>query len=495
MIEERTAESEETKAPNAPPKALIVEDDENFRASLELLVRKEGFQTRAAGSLAEASGKLREVKPDVVLMDLTLPDGNGLDWLRDEKLAGDAEVIVITGSTSVDSAVAALRSGAADYLTKPIDRARLATALVNVARTRALKREVGSLRGELRELGRCGRMVGRSKAMLEVYDLIARVAATDATVLVSGESGTGKELVAETIHQKSARRQGLLLPINCGAVSPNLIESELFGHERGSFTGADRMRRGFFERANGGTLLLDEITEMPLELQVKLLRVLETGTVTRVGGTEPMPVDVRVIAATNRDAESAVRVGRLREDLFYRLNVFPIHLPALRERGDDIDLLAEHFLAELNRESGQSKRWTRGALDRLRSNPWTGNVRELRNVIHRAFILAGDDIGADALPLAGAAPAASAANGGASLQVTVGSSISEVERRLILATLEQLKGDKRKAADILGISLKTLYNRLNVYAAGKAAAEAVNRDRPPNEMRGGVARFVGDTPI
>ena len=240
-------------------------------------MQREGFVTRTAGSLAEARESLAAGTPDVFLVDLTLPDGDGLAWLRSEPAASTAEVIVITGSTSVDSAVDALHGGALDYLTKPIDRARLRSALVNVARTRALKEEVGSLRGELRELGRFGRMVGRSKPMLEVYDLVARVAPTDATVLITGESGTGKELVAETIHRCSARKDALLLPVNCGAVSPNLIESELFGHERGSFTGADRQRKGYFERANGGTLFLDEMTEMPIELQVKLLRVLETG--------------------------------------------------------------------------------------------------------------------------------------------------------------------------------------------------------------------------
>jgi two-component system, NtrC family, response regulator AtoC len=448
--------------------ALIIDDDENFRTSLDLLVQREGFATQTAGSLAEARLRLAAGTPDVVLVDLGLPDGDGLAWLRAEPGASTAEAIVITGSTSVDSAVDALRGGALDYLTKPVDRARLRSALVNVSRTRALKEEVGSLRGELRDLGRFGRMVGRSKPILEVYDLVARVAPTDATVLITGESGTGKELVAETLHRCSARKDGVLLPVNCGAVSPNLIESELFGHERGSFTGADRQRKGYFERASGGTLFLDEVTEMPIELQVKLLRVLETGTVVRVGGTEPIRVDVRVIAATNRDPAESVKAGRLREDLYYRLNVFPIELPPLRDRSGDIDLLAEHFLAQLNREAGTAKVWSRAALERLRSCSWPGNVRELRNVVQRAFILGDDEIQANVLPLAEEAPA-SESDDGQVLQVRVGTSIEKVEERLILATLALTDGDKKKAAEILCISLKTLYNRLNVYDAGRNA--------------------------
>ncbi len=442
--------------------ALIIEDDENFRRSLELLVQREGLVTRSAGTLAEARECLAAGTPDVFLVDLTLSDGDGLAWLRSEPAASTSEVIVITGSTSVDSAVDALRGGALDYLTKPVDRGRLRGALANVARTRALKAEVGSLRGELRDLGRFGRMVGRSKQILEVYDLVARVAPTNATVLIMGESGTGKELVAETLHRCSPRKNAILLPVNCGAVSPNLIESELFGHERGSFTGADRQRKGCFERATGGTLFLDEITEMPIELQVKLLRVLETETLVRVGGADPIRVNVRVVAATNCDPAEAVRAGKLREDLYYRLNVFPIALPPLRSRPGDIDLLAAHFLAEHNRESGTSKVWSRAALDRLRGNAWMGNVRELRNVVQRAYILGGDEISADLLPLADAA-APTAPQDDKVLQIRVGTSIDRVEQRLILATLEFTGGDKKKAAEILCISLKTLYNRLNVY--------------------------------
>jgi DNA-binding NtrC family response regulator len=286
------------------------------------------------------------------------------------------------------------------------------------------------------------------------------VAGTDASILISGETGTGKELVAETIHRLSRRSKKPFLAVNCGALSANLIESELFGHERGSFTGADRVHKGYFERADGGTLFLDEVTEA-VDIQVRLLRALETGAVTRVGGSEPIKVDVRIVAATSRRVEEAVADGKLREDLYYRLNVFPIHLPPLRERADDVELLAEKVLAELNLAEGAAKRFTRAALERLRRHSWPGIVRELQNVVRRAFILAEDDLGVESLPLAGAAEMAAA-----SLVTRVGTPIADMERRLILATLEQCGGDKKRAAEALKISLKTLYNRLNEYKAG-----------------------------
>jgi two-component system, NtrC family, response regulator HydG len=447
--------------------ALIVDDDTDFRGSMALLVEREGFIVREADSVSSARARLAEAPSDVVLADLSLPDGDGLDLMADETVSkAQTQFVVITGNASLDSAVDALRKGALDYLTKPVDRARLQSVLAHVSRGVALRAEVNSLRGELRQLGHFGPLIGRSKPMQEIYDLVARVAPTDASVLVMGESGTGKELVAQTIHSLSRRKAAPFIAINCGAISPNLIESELFGHERGSFTGADRRRRGFFEQADGGTLFLDEVTEMPAELQVKLLRVLESRAVTRVGSTESVPVDVRVISASNRDPKQAVEEGALREDLLYRLNVFPIHLPPLRERGDDIVLLAEHFLAAVNRRESSEKRWSEPALVRIREHAWPGNVRELRNAVERAAILADRLIQAEDLP-GGEVVAKPAAETGsdAVLRVPVGSSISEVERRLILSTLEQLHGDKKRAAEILGISLKTLYTRLAVYSA------------------------------
>jgi two-component system response regulator AtoC len=444
------------------PHALVVDDDVNFVLGLAEIVGREGFTASTANSMAEARAEIAKQMPDVVLADLQLPDGSGLDLLVDfQEQGATPDVIVITGHATVETAVHALRRGATDYLTKPVDFARIKAVLANLLRTRELKEEIGSLRTELRKLGRFGPLIGAAGTMQKVYDLIARVAKTEATIVITGETGTGKELVAQTVHEQSRRHKEPFLPINCGAVSPNLIESELFGHERGSFTGADRVHRGYFERANRGTLFLDEVTEMPIELQVKLLRVLETGTVTRIGGSEQIKVDVRVIAATNRKPEEAVAQGKLREDLLYRLNVFPIELPPLRDRGDDIELLAEHFLNLLNKGEGTSKRWTATALERVRQHNWPGNVRELRNVVQRAYILAEDEIGPEALPLARGVDERTSS----SLSVRVGMSIAEAERRLIIATLEGCGGDKKQAAETLKISLKTLYNRLNEYKA------------------------------
>jgi DNA-binding NtrC family response regulator len=440
------------------PHALIVDDDLSFQLGLAEVVQQEGFTTATGASLKEAREELGRNPADVLLVDLNLPDGNGLELLQGMDTL--PETVLITGQASIATAVEALRLGVSDYLTKPVDFARVKMVLANVARTRELKQEIGSLRGELRKLGRFGPLIGASAPMQKVYDLIARVAPTEATILVTGETGTGKEIVAETLHRLSRRAREPFLPLNCGAVSPNLIESELFGHERGSFTGADRVHRGYFERANRGTLFLDEITETPMELQVKLLRVLETSAIMRVGGTEPIKVNVRVIAATNRRPEEAVAAGKLREDLLYRLNVFPIQLPTLADRRDDVELLAEHFLSLLNKEEGTSKVFTAAALERLRAHPWPGNVRELRNVVQRAFILAEQEIGVENLPIGASEQAA-----GTSLQLKVGTSVSDAERRLILATLEYFEGDKKKAADVLKISLKTLYNRINVYNA------------------------------
>jgi len=445
----------------ASPRALIVDDDPGFLMGLAELVRREGFTVTSAGSLKQARQAIAASAPDILLVDLHLPDGSGLDLLAGFEPTTAPEVVLITGDASVETAVDALRQGAIDYLTKPVDFARIKMALANVTRTLAMKGEIGALRSELRKLGRFGPLIGTSPPMQAVYDLIGRVARTEASVLIAGETGTGKDVVALTIHSLSRRSKEAFLPVNCGAISANLIESELFGHERGSFTGADRLHKGYFERAHRGTLFLDEITEMPLELQVRLLRVLETSTLTRVGGSELIKTDVRVLAATSLRVEEAVATRKLREDLFYRLNVFPIALPPLRERGGDVELLAEQCLSELNAATGTAKHFTRACLERLRRHGWPGNVRELKNVIQRAFILADEDVGVDSLPL-GVTESVPAA----SVVMQVGTPIAEMERRLILATVDQCEGDKKRAADVLKISLKTLYNRLNEYKPG-----------------------------
>jgi len=447
-------------------RALVVEDDSDYAASLEFLLRQEGFAAESADSLKLARERLAVAAYDVILIDLELPDGHG-ESLMDDEAAASSEFVVVTGHASVETAVGSLRRGALDYLTKPTDPARLKSALANVVRTRHLKQELATLRGDLRRFGCFGSMVGISESMQRAYDLIARVAPTPATVLITGESGTGKEVAAETIHRFSRRRDRPFVAVNCGAISPNLIESELFGHEKGSFTGADRRRIGLFEQADGGTLFLDEITEMPFDLQVKLLRALETAEVTRVGSTTSMRVDVRVIAASNRDPQEAIRDGKLREDLFYRLQVFPLALPPLRQRGEDIELLAKHFLGQLNREAATSKRWTDAALERLRRYPWPGNVRELKNLVQRAFILSDGDITVNALNCLQLAPPTSALHKEI-VPVPLGASLDDAERQVIVATLEHCGGNKNETARMLGVSLKTLYNRLNVYRAADA---------------------------
>jgi DNA-binding NtrC family response regulator len=335
----------------------------------------------------------------------------------------------------------------------------------------------------LRELGRFGSLIGSSVAMQAVYDRITRVSPTDATVLVTGESGTGKELVAETVHRLSRRAHRPLVSINCGAIAAGLIESELFGHERGAFTGADRQRKGVFERAHQGTLFLDEVSEMPLDLQVKLLRVLETGEYTRVGGERPLRSDARIVAASNRDLETSVAQGKFRADLLYRLRVVPIELPPLRDRDADLRVLALHFLSELSL-AGQPKYFSPAALAALEDYSFPGNVRELRNAIQQAFILADEEIRIEHLPnglvrnrpavaalgngLEGAARAVAEAETGP-IEIALPAVLTDVERRVILATMQRLDGDKVKAAQSLGISLKTLYSRLREYAARSAA--------------------------
>ena len=442
------------------PHALIVDDDANTLSGLAELVAREGFTTATAASLEDARQRLMERRPDVLLLDLVLPDGSGIELFSDVDSLTATEVVLITGHASVDSSVQALRLGAADYLVKPVNIKQLKAILSRVARPTDLKNEIASLRGELRRLGHFGRLLGTSEAMQRVYDQVARVAPTAATVLIIGESGTGKELVAQTLHDLSRRRKQAFLAVNCGAISPQLIESELFGHEKGSFTGALREHRGYFERADGGTLFLDEITEMPIELQVKLLRVLEQGSFMRVGSTQEVETDVRVIAASNRVPEEAVAKGKLRADLLYRLQVFPLRLPPLRERADDIGLMAKHFLHELNQAEGLPKIFAPGALEQLQEYRWPGNVRELMNVVQRAFIMADAVIDSDCLPPEpfNASPAV-----GPFLTVRIGSSVAEVERQLIVATIERCGGTKDKAAEVLGISVKTLYNRLHEY--------------------------------
>ena len=327
-----------------------------------------------------------------------------------------------------------------------------------------LQAEVDDLLAGMQRNGRFGPMVGRSGPMRLVYEQIARVAGTSVSVFITGDSGTGKELVARTVHDLSRRRAQPFLAVNCGAISPHLIESQIFGHEQGSFPGADHPHPGLFERAHGGTLFLDEITEMPLEVQVKLLRLLESGSCMRIGSTTPIEADVRVIAATNRDPAQAVASGALRDDLMYRLNVFPIDLPPLRQRREDLPLLVTHFLREIGLREGNSKHASPQALKRLAEYGWPGNVRELRNVLQRAYVMtAGSEIGDGWLPRSRLTDPALPQGPSSSLEIAIGTPLAAAERQLVIATLEHFAHHKERTAAALGISLKTLYNRLKEY--------------------------------
>ncbi len=436
------------------PHALIVDDDEISRRTLAELIGRDGFTTAVASTLAEARARFTPV-PDLVLVDLCLPDGSGIDLLTEADLPKSSDVVVITGHASVETCVKGMRLGALDYLTKPLSVPKLRSILARVSLPE---------RDDDAPHDRLGELIGASPSMRKLFDEMKRIAPTDATVLIVGESGTGKELVAKTLHELSQRRERPYLAVNCGAVSPNLIESELFGHEKGSFTGAFRQHVGFFERAHGGTLFLDEVTEMPADLQVRLLRVLESRTVTRVGATDVIPIDVRVIAATNRDPYEAVKSGKLREDLLYRLQVVPLQVPPLRERTGDITRLTLHFLDALNERGATTKAFSPAALARMERYDWPGNVRELYNVVQRAYILAdGKAITQPVLQretVLGSVPPAATG-----IRVTVGETLGDVERRLILHTVKQCR-TQEEAARMLGISTKTLYNKLRSYEAG-----------------------------
>ncbi|MEO6626422.1 MAG: sigma-54 dependent transcriptional regulator [Burkholderiaceae bacterium] len=460
------------------PHALVVDDDEDTAEMLAELMAAEGFSVGTANSLRAARRMLALQPPDVVLLDLMLPDGNGMDLMDEIRALPQAEVVLVTGHASVETSVQALRLGAADYLTKPLNIKQFRGVLSRLKRPSTLRSDAAGLQLTLDTDGHFGLMWGRSAPMRRVHEQILRVAGTAVTVFVTGESGSGKELVARTVHDLSRRVARPFLAVNCGSISPNLMESEIFGHEKGSFTGAERQHQGFFERANGGTLFLDEITEMPPDLQVKLLRVLETGTFMRVGSMQVLETDVRIIAASNRDPMQAVAGGKLREDLLYRLNVFPIHMPPLRERSEDVALLATHFLNEIARREGEVKRFSPEALARLAAYRWPGNVRELRNIVHRGYVMARDHtIVDDCLPPAVAVTPVAASGAPARtpiLTIELGTSLADIERQVTLATLEHFGRHKERTAAALGVSLKTLYNRLKEYSTLPARAAGDN---------------------
>jgi DNA-binding NtrC family response regulator len=460
-VTQDTKPHEGTAGTAAAERVLIVEDDPHTRNGLAELVQAWGFQTEEAPDGEEALRRVTTFRPAIVVSDLVMPRMGGLDLLRALKdQLSDMTFILLTAQGTVESAVEAIKEGAYDYLSKPVDPQRLQILLQKAVERQETLREVRSLRRQLREVGSFGRIIGNSGAIRSLYRVIEQAAPTQASVLISGESGTGKELIAQTIHELSPRTSFPFVAINCAAIPETLLESEIFGHEKGAFTGAHDRRTGVFELAHRGTLFLDEIAEMQPATQVKLLRVLQERTFRRLGGRQEQTVDVRVIAATNLNPLEAVRSGKLREDLYYRLNVFAVELPPLRDRREDIPLLVQTFLNEFNTRNGKAVRAVdQEAMYILEHYPWPGNIRELRNVMERATILADGEFievrhlppillsrGEESLPTVTLAP---------------GTTVDEAERRLILLTLEHTRNNKTRAAEILGISLKTLHNKLN----------------------------------
>ncbi|MEX2581654.1 MAG: sigma-54 dependent transcriptional regulator [Gemmatimonadota bacterium] len=443
---------------------LIVDDEPGLRDVISARLEHTGYECRAVGSVDEAETSLERFAPDVVLTDVVMRGATGLELLRRLKSGPRRRlpVVLMTAHGTIDLAVDAIKEGAEDFLTKPLDDERLTTLLASIVADLDRRREGEQLEAALDGWGKLGGMVGQSASIRELYRLIGLVASSDASALISGESGTGKEVVAQAIHQLSGRREKPFLAMNTAAIPESLIESQLFGHERGAFTGAIRAQPGCFEQAHDGTLFLDEIAEMPLALQPKLLRILEDGRVRRVGGTKESKFDVRVLAATNRVPAEALEEGRLREDLYFRLNVFELVVPPLRERIEDLPLLCHHFIRELNpKHQTEVEGLRESSLECLSRYRWPGNVRELRNVIERAVILARSRwIEPSHLPayVRGAERKEKAV-----LLVPVGTSAADAERRLILRTLEHVGNNKAEAARRLGLDVKTIRNKLRAF--------------------------------
>jgi len=452
---------------------LIVEDEDNARKGYEALLRKWSFEVLGVGTGEDALAKFQEFNPQVMLADVELPGMNGLDLLR--QLGDEIQrtpVIIITGRGSDERVVQAIEAGAFWYIEKPL-KPPVLRALLDRAFGRLRDRQaVAVLTRQLRDAGKLGVLVGSSSPMQEVMRQVETAAPSTASILITGETGSGKEMVARSLHMLSPRADRPFIAINCSAIPESLMESEIFGHERGAFTGAAERRIGCFELAHGGTLLLDEIGEMPAPTQAKLLRVLEDRKVRRLGSKVETPVDVRVLAATNKNPEQAVADGHLRQDLYFRLNVFHIHLPPLREHKEDLPLLIEHLLEEISEKHGKKVSGV-GAdvMELLRSYPWPGNVRELRNVLERAAIASDRGIiGRQHLPSDFGHAAATVTAGLNGIRFPIGTTVDDMERELILQTLAATSQNKTRAAELLGISLKTLHNKLKEYEAGRKDA-------------------------
>jgi DNA-binding NtrC family response regulator len=455
---------------------LVVDDEERMLQLLDKLLTEEGYEVRTAPTAVEALRILGDTDCDLVISDVRMPGMDGLALLKSLNEQGStATVILMTAYASVTAAVEAIQAGAFHYLTKPFKIGEMLMAVRKSLESHHLRREVKALREEVRERYGLNNIIGKSKAMEQVFDMVKRVGKTQSTVLIFGKSGTGKELIAKALHFYSRRSERPFVAVNCSAIPETLMESELFGHTKGSFTGAISNHKGLFEEAHGGTLFLDEVGEIPLSIQVKLLRALQEREIRRIGGRENIHIDVRVISATNRDLDEMVREGEFREDLFYRLNVIPIRIPELRERSEDILLLSEHFIEKFCGENDMpAKKFTRPALQCLMAYGWPGNVRELENVIERTMTLCDKDvIDAEDLPpnlqegnLDGGAP-----------QVGSEVSLDDLERRHIESILRKTGNHQIRAAEILGIDRRTLYRKLIKYGLKTGARERGNQEK------------------
>ncbi len=459
-------------------KVLIVEDEEHERSGLAELISAWGYRTETARDGMEGLEKVQSWNPGIVVADLKMPRMDGMELLeRVSQTPRELSFILLTAQGSIDAAVAAMRLGAYDFIEKPVNPTRLRNILQNAARQRGTDRELEATRRLLRDSGQLGSLVGSSRKMQEIFHLIELVAPSTASVLITGESGTGKELVARTIHELSPRKNKPFVAINCAAIPETLIESEIFGHERGAFTGALERRTGCFELAESGTLLLDEIGEMPIGTQAKLLRVLEDRKLRRLGSKSETTVDVRVVAATNTVPEDAVARGQLRTDLYYRLNVFNIHMPPLRDHKEDIPSLTDTLIKEMNAKHQRSVRTASDPVMQLfDSFSWPGNVRELRNTLERAVIVCDSSViePRHLPPAFGNNPVRFPISEADAIHVGVGTTVDEAERQLIMKTLESTHNNKTRAAEILGISLKTLHNKLKEYGTqGQVTSGAV----------------------
>src|ERR1039457_7284202 len=470
--------------PMTQERVLIVEDEENERTGLAELISGWGYRTETAVDGVEALEKVTVFAPSIVITDVKMPRMGGMELVEGlSEVSQSIAVVMVTAQKTTENAFHAGRLGVQDYIEKPIDFRRLRSILTNIGEILNTRTENETLRRRLRDKGALGLLVGASPQMQEIFRQIEQVAPSTAAVLITGASGTGKELVARTIHDLSPRRNKPFFPINCAAIPETLIESEIFGHEKGAFTGALERRTGCFELAEGGTLLLDEICEMPVGTQAKLLRVLEDHKLRRLGSKVETSVDVRVLAATNKVPDDAVANGELRNDLYYRLNVFNIHMPPLREHKEDIADLVQLLLTEMSaKHSRKVAAVSEAVLNLFNNYSWPGNVRELRNTIERAVIVCDSGmIETKHLPPGfGHAPLRTAANDPDAVRLGVGTTVGEAEKMLILKTLESTSNNKTKAAEILGISLKTLHNKLKEYGSSTADADAGKEDASPS---------------